>query len=177
MAGEAEKALGALVGRYETDNRRRGTVALIALLVGLAATAVTVPVVIETFDSAGAQGGTGSGRLAGLLGGVALLGLWGGISRGSQYLRLHGEVFHLREGGLVHRRTGETRVIPWSQIRGVRDRGQSNFVSRPLGWDVHCTIRVRGGRRLLITGFTPGAERLVAAVDAAARQGVPPRAV
>ncbi|MER6916506.1 hypothetical protein ABT354_33035 [Streptomyces sp. NPDC000594] len=72
------------------------------------------------------------------------------------------EAFVLREGGLVHRRIGETRVVPWTAIPGVTGRGQGHGLGRLLGWDVHLVIRLRDGARLLPTGCTRNTPRLSA---------------
>jgi hypothetical protein len=83
-------------------------------------------------------------------------------------------VFQLREGGLVYRRTGETRVIPWTDIRKVKENGQDNAVTRSAGWDVHCKLRLKGGGTLLITGFTEDARTLAQTVRHAVHNGVSP---
>ncbi|MFH8371751.1 hypothetical protein [Streptomyces sp. NPDC018031] len=155
MATEAERALGAFIRNHPTDNARRGRVAISALLVGLVFAAVAVPVTIAVFS----EDGDGA-PFAGLLWGGALIGLYGGVSSGLRTLRRHGEVFVLREGGLVYRRTGETRVLPWTAIRGVVERGQGHALGRLMGWDVHLVIRLREGGRLLLTGYTEDAARL-----------------
>ncbi|MFB7914980.1 hypothetical protein [Streptomyces sp. NPDC056061] len=155
MVREAERALGAFVRNHPTDNDRRGRVAIVVLLIGLALTGVAIPVTIAVFSSNG--DGT---NFAGLLWGGAFLGVYGGVSNGLRALRRHGEVFVLREQGLVYRRTGETRVLPWTAIRGVVERGQDHALGRLMGWDVHLVIRPRDGGRLVLTGYTEDAARL-----------------
>ncbi|MEG3627628.1 hypothetical protein [Streptomyces poriticola] len=162
MATEAERALGAFIRNHPTDNGRRGRVAVVALVAGVVLAAVAVPVTVAVF----AGEGTGTG-LAGLLWGGAFIGLYGGISSGLRSLQRHGEVFVLRESGLVHRRTGETRVLPWTEVRSVVERGQNHALGRLMGWDVHLVIRIRGGGRLLLTGYTEDAARLSAVIRAA----------
>jgi hypothetical protein len=170
MATDAERALGRFVRNYPTDNGRRGKVALLALIIGLAGTAAGIPLTIAVFDDGG-----GSSQAAGLALGVGLVGLWAGITSGLRTLRRHGEIFQLREGGLLYRRTGETRMIRWEDIRKINDRGQNNAVSRAAGWNVHCVLRVTDGRSLLITGFTEDAAELAHAVQRAVHnQDYPP---
>ncbi|MFE8013832.1 hypothetical protein ACFU3O_13955 [Streptomyces antibioticus] len=111
-------------------------------------------------DGAGAE-------FAGLLWGCALVGLYGGVSSGLRALSRDGEVFVLREKGLVYRRTGESRVLPWTAVRGVVERGQRHALGRLMGWDVHLVIRLRDGGRLLVTGYTEEAGRLAAHIQAA----------
>ncbi|UNZ15780.1 hypothetical protein [Streptomyces sp. 891-h] len=168
MATPGERELGRFVARYETDVARHGRVGIIWLPIGLAALAGSIPVVIQTFKE------SASGAFAGLLLGVALLSLWSGITNGLRYLSRHGEVYILRQGGLVYRRTGETRVIPWESITKVSDQGQRNAISGAMGWDVHCRIRTRVGKRLLLTGFTEDAAQLSLIVHRAVHEGVRP---
>ncbi|MGW2179361.1 hypothetical protein ACWCXX_14950 [Streptomyces sp. NPDC001732] len=162
MSREAERALGAFIRNHPTDNTRRGRIAIGALLVGLAFLAVAVPVTIAVFSSNG-----DGAQFAGLLWGGALLGVYGGISNGLRTLQRHGEVFVLREEGLVYRRTGETRVLPWTAIRSLTERGQNHALGRLMGWDVHLIIRLREGGRLVLTGYTEDAPRLSAQIRAA----------
>ncbi|MFF2651805.1 hypothetical protein [Streptomyces sp. NPDC058045] len=161
MVREAERALGAFISNHPTDNSRRGRVGLIGLLVGLGFTAVAVPATIEMFSE-----GVNASKFVGLLWGGALLGLTGGITNGLKSLKRHGEVFALREQGLVYKRTGETRILPWTEIRSVVDRGQDNPVSRSMGWDTHLVIRPRQGGKLVLSGFTENAAALSTAIRA-----------
>lgn len=169
MATEAERVLGRFVSNHPTDNGRRGKVALVALVIGLAATAAGIPVAIAAFkENEGTQ-------LAGVVLGLGLLGLWAGVSSGLRTLQRHGEQFQLREGGLVYRRTGETRLIRWADIRKVTERGQDNAISRAAGWDVHCVLRIKGGRKLLLSGFTEDAAGLAYTIQRAVHnQDYPP---
>ncbi|MEO3974936.1 PH domain-containing protein [Streptomyces sp. CAU 1734] len=162
MATESERALGGFIRNHPTDNDRRWRVAIGSLLAGMVLAGIAVPVTVNVFSG----GGTG-GHIAGLLWGGALVGLYGGGTGIVRTLRQHGEAFVLREGGLVHRRLGETRVVPWTAIRGVTERGQGHGLSRLMGWDVHLVIRLRDGGRLLLTGYTEDAPRLSAEIRAA----------
>ncbi|MFF2011247.1 hypothetical protein ACFVWY_19540 [Streptomyces sp. NPDC058195] len=162
MSREAERALGAFVRNHPTDNTRRGRVAICVLLIGLAVLGIAVPVTFAVFE----QNGEGT-QVAGLLWGAALIGVYGGVSNGLRTLRRHGEVFVLREQGLVYRRTGETRVLPWTEIRGTVERGQNHALGRLMGWNVHLVIRPREGGRLLLTGYTEDAAQLSAEIRTA----------
>ncbi|MFB6814553.1 hypothetical protein ACFCV8_08400 [Streptomyces sp. NPDC056347] len=166
MAREAERALGAFVRNHPTDNARRGRVAIVVLLIGLVAVGIAVPVTFAVFD----QNGEGT-QVAGLLWGAALIGVYGGVSNGLRTLRRHGEVFVLREQGLVYKRTGETRVLPWAEIRSTVERGQNHALGRLMGWDVHLVIRPRAGGRLLLSGYTEDAARLSGEIRAAVAAG------
>ncbi|GCD97902.1 DnaJ C-terminal domain-containing protein [Embleya hyalina] len=162
MITDAERELGAFIRNHPTDNARRGRVAVVALLVGLTLAAVAVPSTISVFTE-----DPGAAQFVGLLWGGALIGLWGGISGGLRTVRRHDEVFVLREGGLVCRWTGGLRVLPWTAIRCVADHGQRHILARAMGWDVHLVLRLRGGGRLVLTGYTQDADRLAARIEAA----------
>lgn len=169
MTAPGEQELGGFVRRHQTDVARHGRTGIISLVIGVAASAVAVPIVIQTFED------SSSGTFAGLVVGAALLCLWSGITNGLRYTSRHGEVYTVREGGLVHRRTGESaRVIPWESIRKVSDSGQNNAISAAMGWDVHCRIKVREGKRLLLTGFTEDAAELSQTIQRAVTQGTRP---
>ncbi|GLF99566.1 hypothetical protein [Streptomyces yaizuensis] len=162
MARDDERALGRFIRNHPTDNDRRWPIAVGALLVGLVLAGVSVPVTLEVFSGDG-----GGARTAGLLWGGALIGLYGGGAGVVRTLKRHGEVFVLREDGLVYRRLGETLVVPWTAIRGTAERGQNHALGRLMGWDVHLVIRLRDGGRLLLTGYTEDASRLSAEIRAA----------
>ncbi|WP_407560767.1 hypothetical protein [Streptomyces sp. 184] len=168
MIVPGEQELGGFVRRYQTDVSRHGRTGVISLVIGVAAGAVAIPIVIQTFEE------STSGTFAGLVVGVALLCLWSGITNGLRYTSRHGEIYTVREGGLVYRRTGETRVIPWENIRKVSDSGQNNAISAAMGWDVHCRIKVRDGKRLLLTGFTEDAAELARTIQQAVGAGTRP---
>jgi hypothetical protein len=167
MASEPERALGKLVGRYPTDNGRRGRVALWALVVGVPVTAVGVPMMISAFENVPDDQVRRPGYLAGLVLGVGLVGLWVGLTAGLAYLRRHGEEFMVREGGLVYRRTGLTRAVPWEAIASVKNSGEPFALWRVMGRDVQCRIRLRRGQggSLRVTGFTQDAKALVDTVS------------
>ncbi|MEU0936769.1 hypothetical protein [Embleya sp. NPDC005971] len=165
MATDAERALGTFLRNHPTDNGRRGWVAVVEILVGVALAAIAVPVTITVFTDE-PDGST----LAGLLWGGALIGICFGLPNGLRVTTRHGEVFVLRQDGLVYRRTGETRVVPWTAIRRSADHGVNNALGRLMGRDVHMSIRVEGGGKLLLTGFTQDAAGLAATIRAACPQ-------
>lgn len=170
MAGgtsETERTLGRFVRNHPVDNRRRGRVALVALLFGVALSGAGIPLLISEFGAGGQY------RVSGIVMGLGLVGLGLGTVGGLRALR-RDEVYQLREGGLVYKRPGRTRLVRWEDIRKVRDGGQDRLLSRWAGWDVHCVLRVRGGRGLLITGFTEDAGRLAYLVERAVHNGQRP---
>lgn len=160
---KAEEALGLVVKKYETDMARCGGTAGVSSLVAVVALLFGGLMAVETFSGAGSDAGV-AGLLAGTILGVGLLCLWAGISCGWRYLTRKEESFLLQEGGVVYHHTGRRCAVPWDQITEVTDRGQDNPVSRLFGWDVMCSIRLRDGGRLLLTGFTRDAAELSSAV-------------
>lgn len=153
--------LGEVVSRHKVDNSRRGTVAIVGAVVGVVATAIAVPLLISAFDyEPGAS--TSRGVFPGLVAGVGLIGLWLAIANGIGYLTRRDEEFVVREHGLVHRRGEREVAVPWGNIHSIRDDSRSYGSS--FGWNVYVRIRVKGGPRLLITGFAENAERLARAV-------------
>ncbi|MEU5879086.1 hypothetical protein [Spirillospora sp. NPDC047279] len=175
MVRAAEKALGTFVKRFETDDARRGGIGVGALLVGLLAALVSVPILIAIF----ADGEAGQ-LVAALLLAVAIAGLWWGASCTRRYFMTPGEVFRVRELGLVYEHATQFRVIPWDQISHISHRGQNHWVGQMLGWDIYSVIKIKGGDgrkggRLLVTGFTKDADLLVTLIQYGLEHGtVPP---
>ena len=167
----ADAELGAQTGTYPTDYRRRRSLAVVLLTVGVVVTVPAVmfwvaveerarkvripgdPLMLPTF-------------LVALGGGLVLMGLligWWAV-------RSRGEVFRLHEHGLVHTRAGTSRTIRWADLDDVVvNPGRHNAFARWAGGDVSCTLKVRGGRNVGITGLTRNAEQLVQEVLAAHR--------
>lgn len=173
MISAREKELGAFIRRHKVDNGRRGITAGVALLVGLAAGGISVPVLISAFQATG-TGGPSRGLFPGLLLGLALICLWAGVTHGLRYVTRTDEVFRVREGGLVYEHAAGTHIIGWDEIVKLRDYGQDNALSRALGWDVHCVIKARDGGRVRVSGFTEDAQGLVLAAALAVNHGVRP---
>lgn len=166
----AGKELGATVDRYVTDNNRRGRTALVALLIGVVATGVSVPLVIAQIEGLVRL----AGGLTGLLCSAGVVGLWLGITRGFGYFDRRGETFTLCEGGLVHDYAGKTRVIAWDEIAEAEDCGTDSTLNRALGRDVYCPIKLKGGGKVIITGLTQDALLLADAVEQAVHEGIRP---
>ncbi|WP_086820830.1 hypothetical protein [Allokutzneria sp. NRRL B-24872] len=146
MTGRRE--LGARVTRYETDGAGRRKRALVLLSIGvvcLVGCALPFPI---PFAAAIA----------------ALPCLWAGWTHARLAVRHPGEVFLLHEGGLVHEHSGQAHVHRWHQFSTAANPASSNALSRLLGLDVHLRITLVGGGEIVVTGLTPGAEQLAAAV-------------
>jgi hypothetical protein len=154
--------LGALVGTYPTNYRRRGTLAMILLFAGVAVTAPATVLLVVTADRAGKVATAGDPLLLPILllsFGVAMLLL--GVVVGGWALLSRGEVFRVHEFGLVHDRAGTSRTIPWGEVESVFVGPVRNTaVSRFAGGSFHCKVKVIAGRNVLITGLTQNAEEL-----------------
>ncbi len=161
--------LGAYVERYDTNNRRRGLVALAAAVVGLFV--ATFGAVTFLIVDAGPNGAGGNATIPGLVVGCGLglvvLGFW----RGWQFAVRRGEVFTLYEGGFVHTFGGTTTVVPWQAIASVTNGGKNSFFARTFGNDVNCVVKLADGRNVTVTGFTEGACLLAYSLGQAAGRG------
>jgi len=170
MVNEAEQALGTFVRRYETTGSPRTQAALYSLLIATIMLIIAIPLVIEAFT-----GTPEAASLAGLTGGVGLAALYWGLLCAYRALFRSNQIFRVREGGLAYEHDGYFRLLPWSQIRSVTDRGQPNWVGELAGWDVYCVIRPVSGRRLVVTGHTKNAAELSDTLRRAVDQNILPR--
>ncbi|MCT2587298.1 hypothetical protein [Actinophytocola gossypii] len=158
--------LGALVGTYPTNYRRRMTGAVVLLLAGVVLTPLATVLLVATDERAGKVATTGDPLLLPIVllafgAGLLLMG----VAIGVWALRSRGEVFRLHEHGLVHDRTGTSRTIRWTDLDDVVvNQGRDNALARWAGGDVSCVLKVRGGANATITGLTENAGELVARV-------------
>ncbi|MDT0268287.1 hypothetical protein RM844_18555 [Streptomyces sp. DSM 44915] len=153
-----EHTLGARVREHPTDNARRRTAVVWSLLVGVVGVAAGVPILLATFDHDDST--TGSNVLPGSVLGIGLVGLGFGVARLVDLLRGEGEVFVRYQGGLVHRRAGQERVIRWADVASVRQRKTRAPLAYAMGNDIDLRVRLRDGGRLRITGYTQDAAEL-----------------
>ncbi|SOD63513.1 hypothetical protein SAMN06297387_11160 [Streptomyces zhaozhouensis] len=165
MNPHPEPALGALLSEHPTDNVRRRTAVVWSLLVGVVGVAAGVPILLATFDRD--DTGTGSNVLPGAVLGIGLLGLGFGLNRLVALVRSRGEVYALHQGGIARQRRGERRVFGWADIASVQQRGPRPPLAYALGNDVDLRVRLRGGGRLRITGYTRDAQALARALTRA----------
>ncbi|MEV0648568.1 hypothetical protein AB0I28_25230 [Phytomonospora sp. NPDC050363] len=166
------EALGRHVQTYTTDNNRRAVTAICAFCGGLIVLAFAVPATVLTWDSVTTPGPCGGVLLGGGLGAVAFGLVLGGLSWARR-----GEVFDVHEGGLAHSYAGATRTFAWDTIADVKPTpGNGGWYHRVTGRDGHCRFLLHGGGTVTVTGFTPGAEYLVQAVERAVFHGETPGA-
>ncbi|MFF5986695.1 hypothetical protein [Prauserella flavalba] len=166
MATEHE--LGAVLGRYPTDTRRRRRIALVATPLGaVTATAgLLMMLLVAGNDPAAAMifpaFATGFGLSA------LCVGLWQARLAATRT----GEVFTLYQGGLGQSYAGTSWAVGWGDIARVKDNGRDTAFQRALGLDVHYRIALRspvdGRRSVTITGLTHDAVGLAEAVRQAA---------
>ncbi|HEX2131824.1 MAG TPA: hypothetical protein VHH15_09685 [Actinophytocola sp.] len=165
--------LGALVGTYPTNWRRRWSAAVILLFPGVVLTAVGTVLLVGAAERAGTVYSAVDplllpialvtfGAVMLLMG--ALFGVWARYSRG--------EVFRLHEHGLVHVRADTSRTIRWSELEDVvTGPTQNTVLARWAGGTFRCTVTVTGGTKVLITGLTENAPDLAQHLLAASRRG------
>ncbi|MFE1291229.1 hypothetical protein [Streptomyces sp. NPDC058751] len=149
--------LGPLISEcgYDRERARRNAVGW--LVVGVLGTGIGVPVTIAYIAAAG---NSGFSPLPGVLLGIGLVGLWVGGTLLTRSVTRRAEVFRLHGGGLVHRRAGTERALPWPDIARVVYRENDRPTARLVGTDVHCVIHLKAGGRLRITGYHDNAHRV-----------------
>ncbi|GAA4543942.1 hypothetical protein GCM10023192_53860 [Amycolatopsis samaneae] len=155
--------LGAVRGRYPTDNRRRGWAAVILLAAGLPFTAFAVAFWVFLDHVSGKLPSTGADPLwlpsvaVGLGLGMLLMGGWWGVHSFTH----RGEFFELHDNGLRHSRGGRTRSVPWAQVRRVTTgSGRNTALTRWAGGTFTCTLHLADGKKLTFTALTEDAVHL-----------------
>ncbi|MFI5592285.1 hypothetical protein ACIA5G_45055 [Amycolatopsis sp. NPDC051758] len=149
--------LGAYVERFETNNRRRAGRAVAALAIGTPVAAVGVALVVLA-DQGGTLGPAMMfpGMIIGAGLGLALLG----VTLACQTITRRGETFTLYEAGFVHTKAKTSTEVPWTAIETVVDHTKQNVLAKAFGGDVGCLVRLTGGRKVVVNGFTDGADLL-----------------
>lgn len=165
--------LGPVVQRYVTDNNKRAVTALAALAGGTIVLALTVPLAIAMADAA-AQPGPCGGIIIGGAGAAFAIGV---ILSVMSWIR-RGETFDVHERGIVHSYAGRPqRLLGWAQIADVKPTPfKEGWMARTLGREGHTRLLLRDGKKVVVTGFTPGVEFLVHAVERAVFHGETPGA-
>ncbi|GAA1950097.1 hypothetical protein [Amycolatopsis minnesotensis] len=172
----AEQELGAVVGRFESDNRRRRRIFAVAVPVGGVVAALTG---LWFVVLAGRGGSPSLVLLPCLACGLALGALAVGIQQAWLSRTRPDEAFTLHEGGFVHSYAGKSLAISWDEIVKIANEGRDNALYRVLGADVRYRVKLRsavGGRRVvMITGITEDALRLGGTVQHAVHHGTRPK--
>lgn len=154
--------LGRMLAEHPVNNARRGTTALIGLLLGVPAAVLGVLMMIGE-DARGGPGAVPAVVIGIGLGGVLIAGWQGWL-----YLTRTGEVFRLHVDGIEHAYSGSRRAVPWGDIVTVSREGKDTALARALGGDTVCRIKTGDGAALTITGLTADARALIDAVWQAA---------
>ena len=164
--------LGPLVQHYVTDNNKRAVTALAALAGGVIVLALAIPFTIAVIDS-GAPSNPCHGIVIGAGGGAFAVGV---ILSVMSWIR-RGETFDVHERGLVHSFARHRRIVGWPQIADVKPTPfKEGWMARALGREGHTRFLLRDGKKIVVTGFTPGVEFLVHAVERAVFHGETPGA-
>lgn len=170
----ADEQLGTFIQRYETDNHRRGVRALVTGIVGVLVTGLGIgmyALVLPSMLDGSLVGGAAVVPAAVL--GVGVVSLMAAIVHGKRFFTRAQESFSVYQYGLVHAHSGQTRVIRWDEIAKVVTRDNDKPAARALAGDLSCTITVKNGSRVVITGFTDRADRLADSVEAATAHHAP----
>lgn len=162
--------LGAYVERFETNNRRRALRAAAAMVVGIPVATVGLVLVIITDQSGNLSGMMVSGVIVGSGLGLALLG----VTLACQTFTRRGETFILYEAGFVHSKAKTSVEVPWTAIEAVVDNTKQNILAKAFCGDVGCVVKLTGGRKLGVNGFTDGAALLTQRIFEAAAPRTPP---
>ena len=169
-----ERELGAVLGRYETDNRRRRKIAVIGVPAGAALTAIGMMVVLSGLGTPAIGVMVFPAFATGIGLGVFVVGVWQALLSVTRT----DEAFTLHEGGFVHSYAGKSWAIAWDEIADVKDNGRDTMLQRALGGDVRYRVKLRSpvGRRrsVTITGFTTDAVELTKLVEQAVVHDVRP---
>jgi hypothetical protein len=125
--------------------------------VGTPVAAVGVALVVIA-DQGGALGATMMfpGMIIGAGLGLVVLG----VTLACQTITRRGETYTLYEAGFVHTKAETSTEVPWTAIETVVDNTKQNLLAKAFGGDVGCVVKVTGGRKLVINGFTDGADLL-----------------
>lgn len=171
MTSEADAVLGKPVREYVTDNARRRSAGLSAVIVGVLFTVIGIPVVVAYVS---ADDSSGPALLPGVLLGIGIAGLGFGVLRLVQAARTAGEAFLVHERGLVHRRPGGETVIRWTDIASITETGKDSGPARYMGNDVQCRLRLKQGGTVRFTGYVVGAAQLAGTIASAVQEGLHP---
>ncbi|MFF2521464.1 hypothetical protein [Streptomyces liangshanensis] len=171
MTSDGDAKLGILVREHVTDNARRRSTGLSALIVGVLFTAIGIPVVIAYADGTNSSGPP---FLPGVLLGIGLAGLGFGVLGLVRAARSRGEAFLVHERGLVRRRSGRETVIRWTDIASVTETGKDSGPARYMGNDVQCRLRLKSGGSMRFSGYVTSAGQLAATVARAVQDGQHP---
>jgi hypothetical protein len=152
--------LGALVMRYEIDNRRRRRDSLVLLLLGPVGLLFGVVSAMATYPTSN----SGDDFVPSVILGGGLGAVLVGCRLGWLSLTRAGEAFELYVDGLVHTYQGKRRVVRWEDVTNLTDHGKDTALRRELGGNVSLQLKLAHGRPVLITGRVEGAAHLAMAV-------------
>lgn len=171
--------LGALIGQYPVDNKRRGNHGLVLTGAGVVLLAVGVPLLIADLNRPLGPGERPGAALDMVLGGIVGLGVLAlpfGVVLLIRALHTRGHAIHLHERGILVCTAGGGEPIPWDDISTVRIQGtEQNRAGHYLGIDFRCVIRLHSGRNIAFSSHTTNATELATALSAAVNDGTPPR--
>lgn len=172
MATEHE--FGVLLGRYETDNRRRRRIAFVAVPVGAVAACIGVLMLLLVVDVSSGGASIFPSLVCGFGLGAFFVGLWQARLSATR----SDEAFTLYQGGLVHSYGGRSWAVSWAEMADVKNNSRDTALNRALGTDIQYSVKlhapVDGRKSLTVTGLTHDAVRLAETVQQAALHGIPP---
>lgn len=169
--------LGASIGEYPVDNKRRGRIGLALTGAGAVAVAVGVPLMIADVNRPLGPGERpGADKLVSGLVGVGGLAFVCGVVLLIRVLQTRGHAIQLYEGGIIRRAGGTDEAMPWADIAEVRLQGtEANRRGHLVGIDFRCAVRRQDGRRFAFSSHTTNATELATALHDAVHNGTPPK--
>ncbi|HEV3356732.1 MAG TPA: hypothetical protein VG247_08035 [Pseudonocardiaceae bacterium] len=172
--------LGMRISEFPTDNRRRIWTAVGLFVVGVIALGIGLGSIIEFDYVLGPDvpgGAPNLGPVPGWLVGIGIAGIGLGVVLLVLAARHRGERFALYEQGLVRTIAGRELELRWADIAAIRvvEPKRSTWLTRLLGGDLVCVLKLRTGGRLRFNEFTADARSLADWVRAAVEDGTTPR--
>ncbi|MGW6733613.1 hypothetical protein [Streptomyces sp. NPDC055013] len=152
--------LGALVMRYEIDNRRRRRHSLVLLLLGPVGLLLGVVSAMATYPNSN----SGDDFVPSVVLGCGLGAVLVGCRLGWLSLTRAGEAFELYVDGLVHTYRDKRRVVRWEDVTNLTDHSKDTALGRAFGGNVSLQLKLAHGRPVLINGLVEGAAHLTMAV-------------
>ncbi|WP_327003439.1 hypothetical protein OHA72_51605 [Dactylosporangium sp. NBC_01737] len=154
------ETVGAIERTFDVATGRRLRQGIGFTLAGAVVTWIGVTISAAYIADAG-QGGFSP--LPGLVLGIGLVLLMFGVVRLAQSALRPAERFDIGERGLVHHTARADRVVPWTQITGVRELGvtRTGDLAVWLGVALRAVIVVRGARNIRFNSLAGDANLLL----------------
>jgi hypothetical protein len=155
--------LGQRVRSHWVDTGRRWWQAIGVTITGAVLMAVAIPLAVVSL----ADPDYSVNPIAAIGLGLGLVLLVVGLIRLGQSLLRPDERFDVHEHGFAHVTRRRTRSIPWDQVTGLREIGDSlaGGLRGSIGVDYRCVVKVRDGSTVKFNTLTENADVLAQTID------------